>query len=157
MASGLGPYTLERDERDGAVTATVRTAALSPRAAQARADRAWYRLGVIAMASVLFVLALVPRTANLDQHATADEDLTLIRSANVALAIEDRDWWGTYQIGHPEATVQLLVALGLGPDRLRPYAGDFLEPDSRTAAGVPGYFDTLVQARRLLAPVHALL
>jgi 4-amino-4-deoxy-L-arabinose transferase-like glycosyltransferase len=106
---------------------------------------------------VLFVVALVPRNANLDQHATADEDLTLIRSANVALAIEQRDWWGTYQIGHPEATVQLLIALGLGPDRLRPYAGDFLGPDSRTAARVPGYFDTLVRARELMAPVHALL
>jgi hypothetical protein len=104
---------------------------------------------------VLFVVALVPRSVDLDQHATADEDLTLIRSANVALALEGRDWWGTYQIGHPEVTVQLLVALGLGADALRPYAGDFLGPDARGAARVPGYFDTLVQARHLLTPIHA--
>ena len=73
------------------------------------------------------------------------------------MALEGRDWWGTYQIGHPEATVQLLVALGLGPDALRPYTGDFLGPDSRLAARVPGYFETLVAARRLMVPVHALL
>ena len=112
---------------------------------------------IVVAACAIFVLALVPRTLNLDQHATADEDLTLIRSANVALALERRDWWGTYQIGHPEATVQLVVAPGLGADALRPYAGDFLGPDSRVAARVPGYFETLVEARRLLAPVHALL
>ncbi|MGE3267963.1 MAG: hypothetical protein AB7P40_04400 [Chloroflexota bacterium] len=105
----------------------------------------------------LFVLALVPRMLALDQHATADEDLTLIRSANVALALESGDWWGTYQIGHPEATVQLLVALGLGPERLRPYAGEFLGPDARTSARVPGYFQTLVAARTLMSPVHAAL
>ena len=112
-------------------------------------------LPAVLAACVLFVVALVPRLANLDQHATADEDLTLIRSANVALALEARDWWGTYQIGHPEATVQLLVALGLGADALRPYAGDFLGPDSRTAARAPGYFETLVRARALLTPFHA--
>src|SRR3954452_16582694 len=122
-----------------------------------RAVLAWRILGTIAVVGLLFVVALVPRTANLDQHATADEDLTLIRSANVALAIEGRDWWGTYQIGHPEATVELLVALVLGPDALRPYAGDFLGADVRTAARVPGYFDTLVTARQVMAPVHALL
>jgi 4-amino-4-deoxy-L-arabinose transferase-like glycosyltransferase len=94
---------------------------------------------------------------NLDQHATADEDLTLTRSANVALALAHQDWWGTYQIGHPEATVDLLVALALGPDTLQPYAGAFIGPDSRTAASTPGYFDTLVRARRVLVPVHALL
>src|SRR3954452_14828769 len=105
-----------------------------------RAVLAWRILGTIAVVGVLFVTALVPRTANLDQHATADEDLTLIRSANVPLAIEDRDWWGAYQSGHPEATVQLLVALGRGPDALRPYPGDFLGADARTAARVPGYF-----------------
>jgi len=107
--------------------------------------------------AALFVLALIPRTLALDQHATADEDLTLIRTANVALALERRDWWETYQIGHPEATVQLLVALGLGADALRPYAGEFLGADARTSARVPGYFETLVQARWLLSPVHALL
>jgi hypothetical protein len=120
-----------------------------------RQDRTRRALGVTAAASLLFIVALVPRWASLDQHATADEDLTLIRSANVALALHERDWWGTYQIGHPEATVQLLVALGLGPDVLRPYAGDFSSPDGRVAASVPGYFDALVQARRLMAPVHA--
>ena len=108
----------------------------------------------VAAALALFLLALVPRVLTLDQHATADEDLTLTRSANVALALERRDWWETYQIGHPEATVQLLVAMGLGPDRLRPYAGEFLGPDSRTSARVRGYFETLVAARALLSPVH---
>lgn len=108
-------------------------------------------------ASVLYVAALLPRTATLDQHATADEDLTLIRSANVALAIERGDWWGTYQIGHPEATVQLLVATALGPEALRPYAGDFLGADSRMAARAPGYFETLVRARQMMVPLHALL
>src|SRR3954452_25165956 len=122
-----------------------------------RAVLAWRILGTIAVVGLLFVVALVPRTANLDQHATADEDLTLIRAANVALAIEQGDWWGTDQIGHPEATVQLLVALSLGPDALRPYAGDFLGPDSRAAARAPGYFPTLVRAREVMAPVHALL
>jgi 4-amino-4-deoxy-L-arabinose transferase-like glycosyltransferase len=110
-----------------------------------------------AAALLLFALAFVPRSLNLDQHATADEDLTLIRSANVAMSLEGRDWWGTYQVGHPEATVQLLVALVLGPDALRPYTGDFLGPDSRLAARVPGYFNALVEARRVLVPVHALL
>jgi len=74
------------------------------------------------------VLALAPRLLNLDQHATADEDLTLTRSANVALALADQDWWATYQVGHPEATVNLLVALALGPDVLQPYAGVILGP-----------------------------
>ncbi len=112
---------------------------------------------VVAAAIGLFVLALVPRLLDLDQHATADEDLTLIRGANVALALAHQDWWSTYQIGHPEATVDLLVALSLGPDALQPYAGAFIGPDSRTAAATPGYFDTLVRARRVLVPVHALL
>src|SRR6185436_12580808 len=120
-------------------------------------DRFWGAVPVVFAACLLFVVAMIPRSLNLDQHATADEDLTLIRSANVALALEQRDWWGTYQIGHPEATVQLLVALGLGADTVRPYAGDFLGPDSRMAARVPGYFGTLVEARLLLVPVHALL
>jgi hypothetical protein len=106
---------------------------------------------------LIFLLAFIPRSLDLDQHATADEDLTLIRTTNVAMALEGRDWWGTYQVGHPEATVQLLVALSLGPDALRPYTGDFLGPDSRLAARVPGYFGTLVEARRTLVPVHALL
>jgi hypothetical protein len=110
---------------------------------------------VLAAAAALFVLAWLPRVLTLDQHATADEDLTLIRSANVAVALERGDWWGTYQIGHPEATVQLLVALGLGPERLRPYAGEFLGADARLAARTPGYFETLVAARSLLSPVHA--
>src|SRR4030095_12079522 len=100
-------------------------------------------VGVPLAAIVLFVVALVPRLASLDQHATADEDLTLIRSANVALALERQDWWGTYQIGHPEATVQLLVALRLGADALRPYAGDFLGPDSRVAGGGAGLLSEL--------------
>ncbi|MCC7371786.1 MAG: phospholipid carrier-dependent glycosyltransferase [Chloroflexi bacterium] len=114
-------------------------------------------VGPVVAVLALFLLAWAPRVLSLDQHATADEDLTLIRSANVALALERADWWGVYQIGHPEATVQMLVALSLGPDRLRPYAGDFLGPDSRRAAAVPGYFDTLVAARALLTPVHAAL
>jgi 4-amino-4-deoxy-L-arabinose transferase-like glycosyltransferase len=112
---------------------------------------------VVVVAVALFVLALVPRLLSLDQHATADEDLTLTRSANVALALASHDWWGTYQIGHPEATVEMVVALALGPDALRPYAGQFLGPDARTAAWKPGYFDTLVQARRVMAPIHATL
>src|SRR6266511_4323570 len=77
-------------------------------------------------AVALFLLALAPRLLNLDQHATADEDLTLTRTANVALALAHHDWWGTYQIGHPEATVNLLVALALGPEALEPYAGETL-------------------------------
>ena len=105
----------------------------------------------------LFLLALTPRLLHLDQHATADEDLTLTRSANVALALARHDWWGTYQIGHPEATVNVLVAVVLGPAALQPYAGEFLGPDARTAAATPGYFETLVRARQVLAPVHALL
>jgi hypothetical protein len=53
--------------------------------------------------------------------------------------------------------VNLLVALALGPSALQPYAGEFLGPDARAAAATPGYFETLVQARRVMAPVHALL
>ncbi len=106
---------------------------------------------------LVFLVALVPRSLSLDQHATADEDLTLIRSANVALALERRDWWATYQIGHPEVTVQMLVAWTLGAERVRPYAGDFLGPDARTAARTAGYFATLVEARSVMVPVHALL
>jgi 4-amino-4-deoxy-L-arabinose transferase-like glycosyltransferase len=127
------------------------------RLADAPAGRARWLVFRALAAVVLFVLALVPRIADLGHHATADEDLTLLRSANVALAIDRHDWWGTYQIGHPEATVQLLVALALGPDALRPYAGDFLGPDARNAVRAPGYFDTLVRARQVLAPIHALL
>jgi 4-amino-4-deoxy-L-arabinose transferase-like glycosyltransferase len=150
------PGAAPRD-RDGSLLPPVRATNPARRSQQGADDRIWRVVGVAVAASVLFVLALVPRTANLDQHATADEDLTLIRAANVALAIEQGDWWGTYQIGHPEATVQLLVALSLGPDALRPYAGDFLGPDSRAAARAPGYFPTLVRAREVMAPVHALL
>jgi hypothetical protein len=123
----------------------------------AREDRLWGVVPAVAAAAALFLLAFVTRSIDLDRHATADEDLTLIRSANVAMALEGRDWWSTYQVGHPEATVQLLVALVLGPDTLRPYTGDFLGPDSRLAARVPGYFETLVEARRVLVPIHALL
>ena len=102
------------------------------------------RVHVVAVVG-LFVLALVPRLLNLDQHATADEDLTLTRSANVALASRCHDWWGTYQIGHPEATVELVVALALGPERSARTRASFSGPDARTAAWTPGYFETLVR------------
>lgn len=143
-------------DHDGAPPRAVSFDGAPPRPTRAAEAARRALLASLAAGSV-FLLALVPRLLDLGQHATADEDLTLIRSANVALALERGDWWGTYQIGHPEATVQLLVALGLGPDALRPYAGDFLGPDGRQAARAPGYFETLVRARQLLAPVHAAL
>jgi len=146
-----------RPHQPASATVTAGSAAAQVPSHATLEARRWSPVRTTLALCTLFVLALVPRTANLDQHATADEDLTLIRSANVALALERGDWWGTYQIGHPEATVQLLVAIGLGADRLRPYAGEFLGADARTSARVPGYFGTLVQARSLLSPVHALL
>jgi hypothetical protein len=83
--------------------------------------------------------------------------LTLCRSASFARAVERGDWRRTYQIGHPEVTVMWLVALGLGPERLRPYADDAQRDGERSVAAQPGYMDALVAARGVLAPAHALL
>ena len=59
----------------------------------------------LAVAAAVFVLAVVPRLIGLGQYVTADEDLTLGRSASFAQAIAEREWRRTYQVGHPEVTV----------------------------------------------------
>ncbi|MCC6174225.1 MAG: hypothetical protein IT305_02880 [Chloroflexi bacterium] len=109
----------------------------------------------LALAMLLFAIALMPRLLDLGQHVTADEDLTLGRSADFARAVADGDWRDTYQVGHPEVTVMWVTTLAVGVDTLQPFEDSLRGAEGRVAASRPGYLAALIQARRGMAVVHA--
>jgi hypothetical protein len=65
---------------------------------------------LIPLALLLLFLSL--RLPGLGRFVTTDEHLWLARSANFYLALQDRDWPGTFQSEHPGITTQWAGAIG---------------------------------------------
>src|SRR6476661_5202430 len=113
------------------------------------------RLLPIATATLLFLLALLPRLVGLGEATTEDEDQWIERSGNFARALSDGAWRGTYQIGHPGVTTMWLTTLSLGPSRAAQFADR--ERGDRLVTQVADFQPALHAARPWFAVLNALL
>src|SRR5688572_23520787 len=114
-----------------------------------------YASGVLAMAVLLFVLALLPRLLGLGEAVTEDEDQWIARTGNFARALTTGAWRSTFQIGHPGVTTMWVTERGLG----RAWAQEFSSQarGERLVTQTEGFLEALRAARLPFAVLNALL
>lgn len=107
------------------------------------------------LAIVLFLVALPPRTLNLDVFVGPDELAWVIRSASFAQGIADGNWEETYQTGHPGITLMGVQTIGAW---LR-YGADWLAgPADWAAANASDWtIQTLAARRQVIGITNALM
>ncbi len=106
----------------------------------------------LAVALVLFFVALVPRLADLDAYVTIDESRWVQRAADFGALVDHRDDEDTFIIGHPGVTTMWTALLGMGPERARAFS--FREGRTDVTRR-DGYLDALLAARRPFAILAA--
>jgi 4-amino-4-deoxy-L-arabinose transferase-like glycosyltransferase len=102
----------------------------------------------------MFILALAPRLAGLEQHLTADDQDWMRRASSFAVSVQRDNPRGTYQSAHPGVPVLWLATLAIGPERAEALAraGTLAELEKS-----PHYLPALFDVRRALAVASALL
>ena len=106
-----------------------------------------------AVALLIFLLALVPRLAQLDAYVTIDESRWVQRAADFGTLIAERDDEDTFIIGHPGVTTMWTALLGMGPERAQALS---FRAGRTDVTRRDGYLDALLAARRPFAVLAAL-
>lgn len=108
----------------------------------------------VLMVGLVFLLALTPRLLARDVFITSDEDQWMSRSGGFAYALTTGELRRTYQNGHPGVTTMWLGVLGMGQAEAYRFADRV--HGQRFVAVVPGFWESLAQARVAVALVTAL-
>ncbi|MFN8525048.1 MAG: glycosyltransferase family 39 protein [Chloroflexota bacterium] len=111
-------------------------------------------LAACALAVVVFLIAVLPRLANISLFITPDEDNWMRRTGNFARAIERGDLVRTFQSGHPGVVTMWVAWLGIGPEASR-LAG-ITGPDPMVTR-LAGFVELLARARTAFAATNSVL
>lgn len=103
----------------------------------------------------LFALALGARWLGRDADVHVDEEGWIWRSAGFAYGLNHGLLGRTYQHGHPGVLTMELAILGQGLSEAERFAS--LASTASQVSAAPGYFDSLVRARRAFALATAAL